>query len=272
MTSRVLAAAAAIAFSLCANAADEGSRVDATLEINGRTIRLTNVLVIQSGNEEGLDDAPHLLVYLSDKPIPLQAATGASTLRAQAWARNANVSAVVLRGDPAGKSADGSASVLAAPGIEPGGFASLSSNQGFPQLRVAAGRASGTASFGGAGTLVKASFDAPIAAVTISQDLKDREAAVSAPAKAYIAYMAGLKKGDLKEAGRYASMARIKQIEQFRSQAGEMFKNMTKQMPDSAAIAKSVRRVIVRGNLASVVLSTKEVNELAREGDDWKVE
>ena len=80
---------------------------------------------MQSGNEEGLDDAAHLLVFLSDKPMPLQVAVGATTLRAQSWARANDVSAIVLRGDPAGKSAAGTASVLAAPGLEPGGFASL---------------------------------------------------------------------------------------------------------------------------------------------------
>ena len=272
MRSLALAAVAALGFSLGAFAADEAPRADAALEINGKTIRLTNALVVQSGNEEGLDDAAHLLVFLSDKPMPLQVAVGATTLRAQAWARANNVSAVVLRGDPAGKSAAGTASVLAAPGLEPGGFASLANTQGFSALRVAAGRASGTVSFGASSTLVKGSFDAPISAVPITQDLKDREAADSAPAKAYVAYMAALRKGDLKEAGRHATAARIKQVEDFRAQAGEMFKNMSKEIPDSASLAKSVRRVVVRGNLASVVLASKEVNELVREGDDWKID
>lgn len=272
MTLRFLVAALALGASLCASAADEGSRADATLEINGRAIHLTCVLVIQSGNEEGMDDAPHLLVFLSDKPIPLQVAGGASTFRAGAWARTANVTAVVLRGDPAGKSSGGSASVLAAPGLEPGSFASLSGNQAFKQLRVAAGRAAGTAVFDGSSTTIKGSFDAPITPLAITQDLKDRAAAESAPAKAYLAYMAALKKGDLKEAARYANPGRMKEIEQLRNQSAQVFKDMTKEIPDGATLAKSVRRVIVRGNLASVVLSSKEVNELVREGDDWKID
>ena len=84
--------------------------------------------------------------------------------------------------------------------------------------------------------------------------------------------MAALKKGDLKEAGRYASPARMKGLEQLRSQAPQVLKGMAKEIPDGATLAKSVRRVIVRGNLASVVLSSKEVNELVREGDDWKID
>src|SRR5450432_3891994 len=110
MALRLFVAALAFGYSFCANAAGEASRADATLEINGKSIRLTSVLVIQNGNEEGMEDAPHLLVFLSDKPIPLQAAGGPSTFRAAAWARNANVTAVVLRGDPAGKSSGGTAS------------------------------------------------------------------------------------------------------------------------------------------------------------------
>jgi hypothetical protein len=47
---------------------------------------------------------------------------------------------------------------------------------------------------------------------------------------------------------------------------------MAKEIPDGATLAKSVRHVVVRGDLASVVLSSKEVNELTREGSDWKVD
>jgi hypothetical protein len=272
MTARLLAAAAGLALPLFAFAADAPGKADVTLEMDGKATRLSHVLVLQSGNEEGLEDGPRLLVYLSDKPIPLQSATGASTMRAQAYAHAAGISAVVLRGDPTGKAADGSASVLAAPGLQPGGFASLSSSQGFSNLRVGGGRAAATVAFGSGATVVKGSFDAPIASTAITQDLKGREAADSAPAKAYIAYMAGLKKGDLQEAGRYATPARMKQIETFRAQAGDAFKGMTKQLPDGATLAKGIRRVIVRDTVASVVQSTKEVNELVKDGDAWKVD
>ncbi len=78
MTLRLFVAALAFgfSFSLGANAAGEAAKADATLEINGKSIRLTSVLVLKNGNEEGMEDAPHLLVFLSDKPIPLQFAGG----------------------------------------------------------------------------------------------------------------------------------------------------------------------------------------------------
>jgi hypothetical protein len=124
----------------------------------------------------------------------------------------------------------------------------------------------------GGSTVVKGSFDAPISANAVTQDLKGKDAVESAPAKAYLAYMAGLKKGDLAEAARYATSARMKQIESFRAQAGAGFAAMTKQLPDGATIGKGIRRVIVRGPVASVVSSTREVNELVKEGDAWKVD
>jgi hypothetical protein len=228
--------------------------------------------VLQHGNEEGMEDGPRLLVLLSDKPIPPQSAIGATTARAQAYARNSGITAVVLRGDPAGKSGDGSAGVLTAPGMQPGSFVTLTSSQGFSNLRVGGGRAAATVAFGTGSTVVKGSFDAPITANAITQDLKGKEAAESAPAKAYLAYMTGLKKGDLVEAARYATPARMKQIESFRAQAGAGFAAMTKQLPDGATIGKGIRRVIVRGPVASVVSSTREVNELVKDGDAWKVD
>ena len=272
MTLRMLVTSLALGCSVGASAAGESSRAEAVLQIHGRAFPMTSVLVIKNGNEEGMKDGPRLLVFLSDKPIPLQAAGGASTLRAAAWARNAGVTAVVLRGDPTGKHSAGTASVLAAPGLEPGGFATLTDDHAFKELQVSTSRASGRFVFDGSNTTLKGSFDAPIAPLAVTENVQDRAAAESAPAKAYLAYMAALRNGDLKEAARYATAQRMKVVEQFRSADAATFKSMAKEIPDGAILAKSVRRVVVRGDLASVVLSSKEVNELTREGGDWKVD
>ncbi|MDQ2736312.1 MAG: hypothetical protein M3Y55_15285, partial [Pseudomonadota bacterium] len=174
------------------------------------------------------------------------------------------MTAVVLRGDPTGRNSAGTASVLAVPGLKPGGFATLTDNQAFKELQVGASRASGRFVFGGSGTTLKGSFESPIAPLAVTENVKGRAAAESAPAKAYFAYMAALKKGDLKEAARYATAERMKVIEQFRSADAATFKSMAKEIPDGVTLAKSVRRVVVRVDLASVVLSPKDVNELTR--------
>lgn len=82
--------------------------------------------------------------------------------------------------------------------------------------------------------------------------------------------MAALKKGDFGEAARYATASRMRQLEQVKAQAGPQFAAMMKQMP--AASAKSIARVVVRGDQASIVQTSKEVNGLVREGGDWKVD
>lgn len=95
-----------------AAAAEEAARLEATLHYNGRTLPLTKMLVLQNGNEEGLEDGPHLRIYLSDGEIPVGVAGGAGTLRAKAFARDAGISGVVILADPAGKSLAGATFLL----------------------------------------------------------------------------------------------------------------------------------------------------------------
>ncbi len=263
------AALALASASFAALGAGPVGTVDGSLVINGRTVRLDHILVVQSGNEEGLDE-PRLRIYLSSTEIPLAVGGGASTLRAQTWARHANITAVVLRADPAARSRAGTASVLAAPGLEPGMFSSMSSNQAYTDLRAAGGRISGVAELGSGALKVR--FDAPVQTVAISQDLRDAEAADSAPARAYLVYAAALRKGDLKEAGRHATSSRMKELSELKAQAAEIFDSIRKQIPEGGLLARSIRRVIVRGDTASVVLADKNVNELVREGGEWKVD
>ena len=265
----MFAAIALASVSSAAMAAGTAGTVDGSLVVNGQTIHLDHILVIQTGNEEGLDE-PGPRIYLSDAEIPMAVSGGASTLRAQTWARRANITAVVLRVAPAANSRAGTASVLAAPGLEPGMFASMSSSHAYTNLRVAAGRISGSVDLG-SGAL-GAKFDAPIQTLAITQDLKDSAAVDSAPAKAYLAYAASLRKGDLKEAGRHATVSRMREIEELKTQAVEILDGMRKQIPEAGVLAKSIRRVIVRGDTASVMMANKGVNELVLEGVEWKVD
>ena len=63
----------------------------------------------------------------------------------------------------------------------------------------------------------------------------------------------------------------MEQIDQLKARVGAPFLAMLKQDADPGALSKSVTRV-VRGSVASVVLSTKEVNGVVRIGDTWKVD
>lgn len=269
-----LALVLAVASALFGSAAmaEEAARLQATLHYNGQVLPLTKMLVLQNGNEEGLEDGPRLRIYLSDGEIPVGVAGGAGTLRAKAFARDAGISGVVILADPSGKSLTGATYLLNAPGLEPGAFASTNGTDMFKELHVAAGRATGSVAIDGEAFTLDANFDAPLTAYPVTSDLTGKAAADSAPVKALVAYRDALVKGDMVAMARVATAAQLKGIGEFRTQAGEKaFRAAVKQEGGGAAVAKAVKRLVVRGSTASVVLKGGEVAELVLEGDGWKV-
>jgi hypothetical protein len=275
MKSRQIAILAAIGCAVWASgtAAQNAAQVDATLRFNGATIKLTKILVLQNGNEEGLEDGPRLRIFISDGDIPLATAGAAGVLRAKAYAREAGINGVVILADPAGKSGGAEASLLNAPGMQPGSFASVTSSNAITQLKVTPSRASGSISIEDAPVELKAKFDAPISADPVTGDLKGKAALGSAPVQALIAFREALRKGDMAGIATYATAARQKEISAFRAKAGEAaFREALKQAPDGASVTKTIKRLVIRGTTASVVLEDGEVAELVQEGGAWKVD
>ena len=258
-------------FSLGAAAADAG-RVEGTLDVAGKMVHLDHVLVVSMGNEEGLEDSPRLRIFLSDAEIPLRYASAATTAATKTWARGAKATAVVVMADPSGRNSGGVANLLGMPGMTEA-FRSTSNSDGLVPFKVAGGRASGAIAFEGQQGVLKARFDAPVTVVPSTQDLKEGAAIASAPVQALLAYRAALKKGDLKEAARHATLARMQQIEAFRAQAPpDVYKSMLREVPEGKELLASVRRVVVRGDVASIILSTREIEEMALEAGAWKVD
>jgi len=275
MKSRHIAILAAIGCAVWAGAAaaQDGAQVDATLRFNGATLKLTKILVLQNGNEEGLADGPRLRIFLSDGDIPLAAAGAAGVLRAKTYAREAGVNGVVILADPAGKSGAAEASLLNAPGMQPGSFASVTSTNAVTALKVTASRASGSISIDDAPVELKAKFDAPLTADPVTNDLKGKAALGSAPVQALIGFREALRKGDVAGITKYATAARQKEISAFRARSGEAaFQEALKQAPDGTSVTKTIKRLVVRGTTASVVLEGGEVAELVQEGGAWKVD
>jgi hypothetical protein len=274
MRYRHLALAAAISSALSIGAgAQEAAQVDATLRVNGKTLKLTKVLALQNGNEEGLEDGPRLRIFLSDGDIPIAIAGAAGVLRAKAYARDTGIDGVVILADPAGKSRDAVVSLLNAPGLEPGSFASVTSGNAFGEIKVTAARVSGAISIDGAPVELKAKLDAPISADPVTADLKGKAALGSAQVLALIAFRDALRKGDMVGVAKYATAARQKEIGAFRARAGDAgFREALAHAPDGASVTKTIKRLVVRGTTASVVLENGEVAELVQEGGAWKVD
>jgi len=149
-----------------------------------------------------------------------------------------------------------------------------------PQLRAATpsarfrpqNRVTGAVSFNNSALQLAAKFEAPVTANPITADLKGKAGLESAPVKALAAYRDALKKADLNTAGKYATAARMQVIREYRAQAGEQAFRDAVTAAAGADLAKAVKRVIVRGATASVVLEGKEIEELVQEGDAWKVD
>src|SRR5689334_19437459 len=84
-------------------ALDDGPRIDASLVNAGAEMKLDHVLVVQNGNEEGLEDGPHLRIFITNCVIPLSVAGAATTLDAAAFAKQAKIYGIVILADPTGK-------------------------------------------------------------------------------------------------------------------------------------------------------------------------
>ncbi|HUK08638.1 MAG TPA: hypothetical protein VLX09_12275 [Stellaceae bacterium] len=253
--------------------AAEGVRVDGMLTYNGATKPLDHVLIVRAGNEEGMEDGPKLRIYLSDGEIPLRFAGGATILGAKSYAQQAGITAVVVRADPAGKDRGGQFSLLNAPGLQPGVAVSTSTTNAFSALQVTEGQASGSTSLSDPPFGLKATFSAPITANPVTSDLTGKAAVDSAQAKAVIGFRDALGKADLATAAKYATAAKMKGIEQARTMMGDqLFRAEVKKEMGGPPLAQTIKRVIVRGDGASVMMGRGSVAELVQEDGGWKVE
>jgi hypothetical protein len=275
MKSRRLAVFAAVILAALwvKGAAADSAQLDGTLTYKGVTKKLDHVLVVRAGDEEGMEDGPRLRIYLSDGEIPLRFAGGATILGAKSYAQQGGLTAVVVRADPAGKDRGGQFSLLNAPALEPGISVSVSATNAFSALQVTAGLVSGTTSVTDPPFDLKATFSASITANAITSDLSGKAAVESAPAKALVGFYDALGKADLAGAAKYATAGKIKGIEQFRTQAGEKaFCAAVKSEMNGPPLVKTIKRVIVRGDSASVMMGRGEVAELVQEDGAWKLE
>lgn len=266
-SSAVLGAISLIAVSL-SPAIAQGS-----LQFEGKIIKLNKVLAVHQGDEEGLGNGPHLRILLTDGEIPMHMARRATLLHASAYARQNKINGVVLETDVAGTNQAAEAHLLYAPGFAPEAFASTKSSQAFSHIQIANGRIIGKASLKGKTFSIDAEIDAPIVANAISADLAGKKAASSPQAKAVIAFSDALKKGNLEAVGKVATATRLKKLQDIQTQLGIAgFREAMADEPDGKTLAQSIVRVIVRDDMASVIMSDKQVQALVLENNLWKVE
>jgi hypothetical protein len=252
-------------------AAETVSHVEASLTFGGATVKLDHVLIVRQGNEEGMGDGPELRIFLSDREIPPAQAGAATTSGAKQYLHSGKFNGVLIVADPQGAKPSGEVTLLNAPGFEEGHFATSTSTDAFSKLAVAGGRASGIVTFASDDLKVAATFDAPVMDNPVTSDLKGASALASAPAQAMLACTRALHLGDMAAMSKVYTPARIEALNAYKAQAGEAaFREALKSDPDAAAVARTLKRVIVRGPNASVMLSDGTVAEMVLETDGWR--
>ena len=247
------------------------SKVEASMTYRGVTMKLDHVLIVRHGNEENAPQQPELRIYLSDQDIPLTIAESANTLAAKAYARRGNFNGVVIVAFPTSETSGAVTYVLHAPGIPAGTSVSTINGDALSHFLVAGGRASGTVAIDSDDLKIDATFDAPVALNPITEDLKGASALGSAPAKAMLVCTHAVHMADMDALARLNSASRMQGLSEFRAEAGDKaFREELMGEPDADAVAKTVTRVIVRGENASVIMGESAVAELVLEGGVWK--
>jgi hypothetical protein len=257
-------------------AVDNGPHIDASLVNAGAEVKLDHVLVVQNGNEEGLEDGPHLRIFLTNGVIPLSAAGAATTLEAADFAKQAKIYGIVVLADPTGKNMNAVALDLNLPPWTSPPQHDLAAKrpgpQIFQQFQVTGTRASGELLVDVLRGWVSARFDAPITPDPVTQDLSGPAAIDSAPAKVYLAFTQAALKGDMAAMSKLATPRYTMQMNALYSQMGDAaFKRWLAADPNVASLHNSIIRVIVRGDSASVVSRVKEVAHLVFDGASWKM-
>jgi hypothetical protein len=242
----------------------------------GADVKLDHVLLVQNGNEEGLEDGPHLRIFLTSGVIPLSVAGAATTLEAASFAKFAKIYGIVILADPTGKNMNAVAYNLNLPPWTtqaPHDFAAkMPDPHIFRQLQVTSTHASGELHVDLVRGWVSARFDAPITPDPVTQDLSGPAAIESAPAKVYLAYTQAALKGDMAALSKFASPQNAMQMNALHSQMGDAaFRRWLAADPNVGSLPNSIIRVIVRGNSASVVSRVKEVASLVFDGNSWKM-
>lgn len=266
----LLIAVSLFAAPLGVHAADQG-KVVGSLSYQGQRVALEHVLVVRYGNQEGTPQGAHLRVFLADRPIPLALASTVTLYSLRRMLHAAGANAVVLRTDARGRSGKAEVELLAAAGLPWPMSETASVADAFTRIVLGGGRLSGTVAVHRGDLAVEAEFTAPLAEQRITANFSGKAARNSAPARALIACVAAMRREDLDALGACFSDFDRKELERYRAAIGaEAFAKQAKSRPGASEFAAAIRRVVQRGDDATVVTGDDFV-EMVRENGVWKV-
>lgn len=246
-------------------AIDEG-RVEGRLIYKGKPVRFEHVLVVRYGNEEGTAQGPHLRIFLSDREIPLALASTVTLYSLRQTLHAAGGNAVLLKADPRGRGKKARVELLSAAEL-PWPILIGTIPDVFTHLALGDKRLSGSIVVRQDEVDLSAVFDAPVMEHVVTARFDGKAARSSAPALALIACTAAARNGDLDTLGKCVGDFDREEFEHLWAEGGA--KN-AKLQPTAAEFARTIRRVVVRGENATVMTGGDFV-EMVLENGIWKI-
>lgn len=263
------------------------SKVQGTLQLNGKPIAVTHVYAHQTDNAEGFAEAPELRIALVDRALPAGSLAGVGFPPVWGLAMQGEVRGVMLSMTPGKPDTVRAIWFSGEPGESP---ASVSGGDKWKKVSMSAERVSGeverqdtkpSGGFDRPWAVYALSFDTPIvhdAAVTA--DLKGKAAAQGSPQiKVLRQLAAAMKAGDMAAVKQLTTARSFGQREAQRRAASisdaDFKRGMQKMGAQMTAEIGKFDRVIVRSDRAAAVLKEKDgalVLELAQVDGQWKAD
>lgn len=270
MRTAALALAAVLALSATPAAAiDPGTATGHFVSDELKVPKVAHAIALSMDNAEGQLERPsQVRVLLSEEEVPPSALMGLVFTPAHAMAKAGALHGLLLEFDPADR--NGVYVTILAPPSEPGrSFTTLtlSSTEGvWTRLDVNATRVVGELKPNDTFD-VAATFSSPVFSDPVRQDLKGPAARQSAPVGVLLARFDALAKGDIATA---KSLSTATAAEQLAAMPPDMLAAARAQIPQLVGEVKAARRVVIRGETASVETADGGWFSLAREGGNWK--
>lgn len=251
-----------------ARAIDPGT-AQGTLKVNSTAVALTHAVVFRKDNAEGVLDNPELRIALTDREIASDLLADLIPERLEMLARDGKVRGLLWKLDARTPKQALQGTLLLPPGkpTESLVFFTRSNTAGiFERFETSNNRVVGEAKHASEPKAEVAGYDYAVSfTAPLLQDGKITDRPVGPPAvrhpaaQVYLGFQRALRTGDLEVARRFASPDRIRQVEMLRRQLGEAaFRQQVKQfVPEEAGLVRTLRQVVVRTDVAVVVLQER---------------
>jgi hypothetical protein len=250
--------------------------VTGTLTINGKTFPALHLHALLHDNAEGTLPSPtQMRVLVTDRAVPVESLYGLMFLPVADMGRRGEVEGILLQFDPA-KPAEVDYTILTLKGLQ-----TVTKRISITEFKVAGGRASGSFNFTEDSfksfpdypqTSFSLRIDAPVKRPpAITEDLKGADAVNSPQVKVVRAIADALATGNFdamhKLSSYYAAVRNKEDIARLGAKAKTTFKSVG---TDLKRLIPGVKRVVVRGNSAVVILPETGTFNLVFEGGSWK--